>query len=542
MHLPSEFVRRMESMLGPGSQEFFNSFHGERYSGVRANLLKTSVDNFQQVLPFSLSSIPWCASGFYYDGEEELKRGLRPGKHPFHEAGLYYIQEPSAMAVAEAAGPVLRTRLTANEKGRERGEEEKPLRVLDLCAAPGGKSSQLASILGGRGFLVSNEIHPARAKILSQNMERMGLTNGMVISHSPEELGARFPRCFDVIVVDAPCSGEGMFRKDEATVEQWSPENVQMCARRQKDILIDAVSMLAPGGTLIYSTCTFAPAENEGVLLWLLRTWPELETVPAFAGSSRFDQGHPEWVTEEFGCEDAGELTDREKQQIRMARRLWPHHVRGEGHFLVKLRRRSDSGEAFDGEETDRELSRSWMGRGEKKKGKKSGGASPNRTLSRPPAEWEEFAAEMFGDGAAVLTRICGPGFQWLMFGEQLYAIGADCPGLDGLTVLRPGLHLGTVKKGRFEPSHALALAVTPNAIEDLGLWQRCAELWNPAVGNGDALAERWLRGEALADTALARLPRSGWNLMTYRGVPLGWGKVSGGAVKNHYPKGLRWV
>ena len=524
MNLPSQFLQRMQAMLGTDFDRFEQSFHRERYSGLRANLLKTSVDNFQQIQPFSLESIPWCESGFYYDGAEELKKGLRPGKHPFHEAGLYYIQEPSAMAVAEAAKPVIRARLTEEEPSGGKI----PLRVLDLCAAPGGKSSQLASLLYGRGFLVSNEIVPSRARILSQNMERMGLVNGMVVSHSPSELRERFPQCFDVIVVDAPCSGEGMFRKDEDTIGQWSPENVQMCAQRQKDILADAIHMLAPGGTLIYSTCTFAPAENEEMVLWVVREYEDMEAVFLFSEEAWFDHGHPEWV------EGDSELSPEERSAIRMSARLWPQDLKGEGHFAVKFRKHSDSG--FDEEERDR----TWLGnRLGKKKGKKGGSAktSGNRPLSRPPAEWTDWAEERFDDNEAALNRICGTGYQFLMFGEQLYAVHADCPGLDGLTVLRPGLHLGTVKKGRFEPSHALALALTPAMIEDLHLEDRCIQLV------GDDLAARYLKGEALAESVLARLPEhEGWNLVMYGGFPLGWGKVSGGSVKNHYPKGLRWV
>lgn len=564
MNLPGEFSERMRAMLGSESDAFFESFRRERYGGLRVNLLKTSVDGFRRMHPFSFTPIPWCDSGFYYDPEAEQEKGLRPGKHPFHEAGLYYIQEPSAMAVAETVRLLIE-------------KSEKPLRVLDLCAAPGGKSSQLASIMRGRGFLVSNEIHPARAKILSQNMERMGLTNGMVTNHAPAELSARFPRCFDVIVVDAPCSGEGMFRKDEDTIAQWSPENVKLCVRRQKEILTEAETMLAPGGTLVYSTCTFAPAENEAMVLWMLRRWPEWEAEPVSELFEDFRPGRPEWMTEELDCDAAvsnsaaWELTEEEKTQIRRTARLWPQHLDGEGHFVAKLHHRDD--ETEDLPETKRQRDALWFG-GDKKK--KKGAAGSNRPLSRPPKEWEAFAKAYFHDGEAALNRICGSGFQWLMFGEQLYAAHRDCPHLDGLTVLRPGLHLGTIKKGRLEPSHALAMALTPEIIEELHLEDRCLELCGVGtVNTGDAgaetagvqdavmgedlkdLAGRYLRGETLAlDAVAANTPaanapvapvkndrnKNGWNIVTYCGFPLGWAKVSDGLVKNHYPKGLRWV
>jgi len=564
MNLPDQFLQRMQAMLGPEYDAFSESFHRERYGGLRVNLLKTSVENFQRIQPFSFAPVPWCSSGFYYDAAEEMKRGLRPGKHPLHEAGLYYIQEPSAMAVAEAVRPLI--------EGSER-----PLRVLDLCAAPGGKSSQLAAMMKGRGFLVSNEIHPARAKILSQNMERMGLTGGMVTNHAPEELSARFPQCFDVILVDAPCSGEGMFRKDEDTIAQWSRDNVEMCARRQKDILTEAAKMLAPGGTLVYSTCTFAPAENEAAVLWMIRSFSGWEAEPVSEESCGFCPGRPEWIAPELDCDMAAfsgslqgtappavgtvspmdaesaniGITAEEEAQIRMTARLWPHRIKGEGHFVAKLWDSfNENGEEDEEAQGVKGFARCeerrdavWQGGKKKQKKKFSGSSSANRFASRPPAEWEAFAEEFFDDGEAAVNRICGRGFRWLMFGEQLYAAGSDCPGLDGLTVLRPGLHLGTVKKGRLEPSHALAMALTPEMIEDLHLEDQCLELWNPAAADGGELAGRYLKGEALAASALPQVPRSGgWNIVTYRGFPLGWAKVSGGMVKNHYPKGLRWV
>ena len=532
MNLPSQFLQRMEAMLGAEFAAFSESFHRERYSGLRANLLKTSVDKFLPVQPFSLESIPWCDSGFYYDGPAEQQRGLRPGKHPLHEAGLYYIQEPSAMAVAERAKSIIEERFT-----KEEGDDPIPFRVLDLCAAPGGKSSQLASLLQGRGFLISNEIVPGRAKILSQNMERMGLANGIVVNHSPEELSGRFSGCFDLIVADAPCSGEGMFRKDEDTVTQWSPENVDMCAQRQKDILTDAFSMLAPGGILIYSTCTFAPAENEGVVLWALRTYPELTVLPADP-QGHFVPGRPDWA-----AGDEPGPTETEAEALSLCARLWPHKIQGEGHFMAVFQK-SDDDEAFDDEERDHRWSSSAK---PSKKGKKVKGANKgfgNQIVKKAPSEWREFAEDFFDDGEAALNRICGRDWNFLLFGEQLYAIHRDCPDLSGLTVMRAGLHLGTLKKGRFEPSHALALALTPAMIEDLHLKDRCVDLAiaeGGLAGAGD-LVVRYLKGETLDVSAAARLPQDGWNLAVYEGYPLGWTKVSGGSAKNHYPKGLRWV
>ena len=240
--IPEKFKERMKLLLGGEYEEFLEALGQERYQALRVNPMKMDREEFLQKAPFSLSPVPWEENGFYYKKEETQSQ---PGKHPWHEAGVYYIQEPSAMS----AVPFLEARP---------GE-----RILDLCAAPGGKSTQIAAAMRGEGLLVCNEIHPARAAILSENIERMGVRNALVLNETPDRLAERFPGFFDRILADAPCSGEGMFRKNEAAGEEWSPENVRMCAERQREILEYAYQMLRPGGRLCYSTCTFAPAEDE---------------------------------------------------------------------------------------------------------------------------------------------------------------------------------------------------------------------------------------------------------------------------------------
>ncbi len=532
MTLPIQFFQRMQAMLGEESDAFFESFHRGKSSGLRINLWKTSENIGWNQLPFSLSPVEWCENGCRYDAQAEESTGQRPGKHPFHEAGLYYIQEPSAMLPASLARRWLRQVSAAEGPDAQAAQRAEPIRVLDLCAAPGGKSSQLSEALRGCGILISNEIHPQRAKILSQNMERMGTANAVVISQSPEELSRRWPECFDCIVVDAPCSGEGMFRKDEATTEQWSAEAPGLCARRQKQILSEAVKMLAPGGCLIYSTCTFAPEENEGILLWLLRRFPELavqEQAQLLQDCQGIDCGQPQWVNDQYcgqlswdpcGTDISAALPDAEEaRQLGFALRLWPHRVCGEGHFAAVLRK--------SGSPCDR---KDWFFK-EKK----------SSFLSRPPKEWNAFAEECFGPGVtpeALVTALCGSGFRWLAFGDQLYAAPPGCPPLSGLTALRPGLHLGTVKKGRFQPSHALALAFSPELLQRLTPSGCCLELGERA--------EDYLRGESILRSQLQQGPsadaRDGWCIVTYCGLPLGFGKLSAGQLKNHYPKGLRWV
>lgn len=264
--LPQVFLERMQGLLGSEYEEFLVSFDHEKYQALRLNPLKLRTESgrtddstvieekIQQT--FRLQPVPWAENGYYYTKEDQ------PGKHPWHEAGLYYIQEPSAMAPVTLLSP-------------QPGE-----RILDLCAAPGGKSTQIASAMEGEGLLVTNEIHPARAKILSENVERMGIRNACVLNETPEHLADIFEEYFDRILVDAPCSGEGMFRKNEVACEEWSPENVQLCADRQDGILECAARMLVPGGRLVYSTCTFAPAENEGSISRFLAKHEEFEIVP----------------------------------------------------------------------------------------------------------------------------------------------------------------------------------------------------------------------------------------------------------------------
>ncbi len=355
-------------------------------------------------------------------------------KHPFHEAGVYYIQEASAMAPASC--------LQAQP-----GEM-----ILDLCAAPGGKSTQIAAAMQGKGILICNEIHPGRAKILSENIERMGIANAIVLNHEPAVLANRFVACFDKIMVDAPCSGEGMFRKNEEAVNEWSLENVEMCARRQDDILDSAAAMLKPGGRMVYSTCTFAPLEDEGTI-------------------ERFVTRHPEFVVEEM-------------------KRLWPHKVEGEGHFVASLCKAGENNSIGCSHWTVQKT-----------------------TKEKECSQWKEFQQEyIYKELNGILLK----------FGEQLYLAPDHCPDLSGLKVLRPGLHLGTLKKDRFEPSHALALTLHP---EDAKL-------------TADLSVEKaisYIEGQTLQLTG-----DKGWYVITVEGYSLGWGKLAGEVMKNHYPKGLR--
>ena len=386
--LPEAFLTRMEQQLGAEFPAYLDSLQRPRAVALRFNPLKTDV--FPD-LPFVQHRVPWADYGYYYDPE------ARPGLHVWHEAGLYYLQEASAMAPVQLLDP-------------QPGET-----VLDLCAAPGGKTTQIAGKMKGEGLLVCNEINPKRARILSRNIERMAVSNALVLNHHPADLERHFTGAFDRVLVDAPCSGEGMFRKEEAAVTDWSPETVQMCAARQQEILSTAAKLLRAGGRLVYSTCTFAPAEDEGAISAFLRSHPEfsIESVSAPALSP----GRPD-------------LVDDPAEGLEHTFRLWPHHQHGEGHYAAVLR----------------------------KSGEEASSLSPAKA-EKLPKEFLDFAKEL---------DITLPAGRPVSFGSSLFWVPEQAPELKGLKVLRPGLELGACRKGRFEPAHALALWLkTCNNVQD---------------------------------------------------------------------------
>ena len=460
--LPPLFTERMEALLGeewPSLEAALTS--GARGRGLRVNTLKAPADCLEGKP--GLSKVPWTRDGYYYEED------LQPGRSLLHEAGLYYIQEPSAMAVAAFSGVCP-------------GE-----RVLDLCAAPGGKTTALAAAMEGRGLLVSNEIHPARARILSQNVERMGIRNCLVTNETPDSLLARFTGFFDRVIVDAPCSGEGMFRKEDQALTEWSPENVRLCADRQRQILSAAAGMVRPGGSLVYSTCTFAPEEDEGQILAFLHDHPDfsLKDLPALLGDRMealgLSAGRPSFA------DPGGE--DPLSETLAGALRLWPHRLRGEGHFLAVLTREGRPLPA-------------------RKRSRARGIGGEDEKL------WKDF------EGAFLRTVL--PGTK-IRFGDNLYLLPEDLD-LAGLKVLRPGLHLGTIKKKRFEPAHALALSLRPGEavlVRDL------------SASSPEAAA--YFRGEALEGSG-----EKGWILVCLDGISAGWGKAGGSMIKNHLPRGLR--
>jgi len=298
--LPAAFAERMQRLLGQEEYARYEaSFQQEAVRAFRVNTQKISVEDFTAVSPFSGEQIPYVDTGFYLNYD-------KVGNHPFHHAGMIYVQDPGAMATAECL------------------DIEPDWWVLDLCAAPGGKSSQLRNKLGENGVLVSNEIVPSRCKILTGNMERLGFLNTATTCLDPARVAQLFPETFDMIMVDAPCSGEGMFRKDDTAIHEWSVDNVLHCARRQKGILEQAAAALRPGGYMVYATCTFSLEENEMVVDDFLRNHPDFELVPVRDEVRRY--------TDDGIC-FAGSTC----QNLHHARRFYPHKSRGEGQFMAVL-------------------------------------------------------------------------------------------------------------------------------------------------------------------------------------------------------------
>ena len=424
--LPEPFVQRMSRQLGKELPDFLHAMESEPVRGIRMNRMKPfeGMDAYLQ-----LERIPWEGDGYYLEQESTA------GATIFHEAGAFYLQEPAAMlpgAVMDA----------------QPGE-----RILDLCAAPGGKATQMGLQMRGEGILVCNDPVLKRAQILSRNLERIGIPNSVVVNAFPSDLPHSWDEWFDGVLVDAPCSGEGMFRRDPETRAEWTPEHAAGCAKRQGEILDEAARMVRKGGRLVYATCTYNPEENE-------------ETV------NRFLQKHPEYAPEPFELPGADGRTG-------MLLCL-PHRMKGEGQFVAKLR-------------------------------KKGAGSSPIHKNS--------FAAVLPEEAALLTEQIPGIPVPNRKFGHTMIRI-SDCPEIRGIHVLRAGLQIAEMRGKNPIPDHAAAMSILKNEIS-------CAA--------ADAeQAARYISGQEINGDA------KGWILLQYRGIVIGWGKGSGGKIKNHYPKGLR--
>jgi len=436
------FLESMRALLGAAYESFAASLEEPAFRGITANTLKCSAAKLTDLLPYSLEPTPFSQNGFYLPPAAE-----HLGRHPLHHAGAFYVQEPSAMSAAA---------VLAVHPGEK---------VLDLCAAPGGKTAALAAALNGTGLLWSNEYVKQRAFTLLSNCERMGVRNAVISNADPHLLAARLPGYFDKVLVDAPCSGEGMLRREKAEYEQWNEKNITICAARQKAILESAAALLRAGGEMVYSTCTFNKTENEDVITWFLQNYPDFELVT---------------IQEHFGSEGF---------DMPQARRIFPKDG-GEGHFIAKL---------------------------------KKGGVSHNVklnnfTLKPAPPAFENFYKEQFGSPPyGMPCEIAG----------KTYLIPEGTPDLKGLPILRAGVLAGEMKGKIFFPAHALYAAASA---------KDCTNRLNLSLA--DTRTARFLHGEEIdvGDSAVNK----GFCALSVENIPLGFGKVSGGKLKNHYPKGLR--
>ncbi len=450
--LPQGFKQRMTHLLQEESHDFFQALEEPPVTGIRINTDKISTQDFQNLIGSNLRPVPWCPSGFVL--EDKLS-----GKHPFHAAGLFYFQEPSAMAAAEAL------QLKTGEL------------VIDLAAAPGGKSTHLVSLTQNQGVVIANEIARSRIKALSENLERWGSHNSVITSQDIGTLNA-WHDIADKVLLDAPCSGEGMFRKSAEALEMWSETNILGCAKRQKGLLSDAAKLVKAGGSLVYSTCTFAPEENEEVVAEFLEKHLDFELQEIKL--ENLSSARSEWLM-------------NIKHDVSKAKRIWPHKTQSEGHFVALFKKVS----------------------GDTRQLKPALFHPINKQTEKL---WHDFCLGTFSQ--PILEK------PLTLFGDRLFAVDEGIPNLQGVHVIKAGLWLGNVLKNRFEPSHSLALALK-------------SEQLNPAMSI-DFRAEdeqllRYMQGHPLESSG-----DKGWVIISVAGFPLGWGKRSGNIVNNLYPKGLR--
>ncbi len=452
MKLPEQFVEKMQGLMGDEFDSYLESYKKPRFYGLRVNTLKISVEEFLKIAPFHLEPVPWTQDGFYY------QEGDNPGRHPYYYAGLYYIQEPSAML----PGAVI---------GVKPGE-----RVLDLCAAPGGKTVQMAAQMKGKGLLVANDINTDRVKALVKNVELCGVRNAIVLNETPDKLVKNFEGYFDKIMVDAPCSGEGMFRKDEDAIKSWEKYKCEKCCGMQWDILEQVDRMLKPGGVILYSTCTFSPEEDELMIERFLDKHPgryELLEIPKAAG---IVGGRTEWSSGKYDFSKAA--------------RLWPHKLNGEGHFAALIRK-TDSAV-----ETDSRMDR------------------PDKTSTIDPVVTDFIKNN---------TNL-NPEGHIFQKGANVYCLPVQSPDLSGLKVAKFGWYLGELGPKGFIPSHSFAVSLNYNEIKNK---------INFAADSREI--NSYLKGETMMESG-----EKGYTGICVDGYPIGWAKQTGDMLKNLYPKGWR--
>lgn len=473
--LPKSYEERMEKMLGEDFPAYLECLTRSPFHGIRVNTAKLSKERFEEIAPITLQKqVPWCPQGYYYEKDE------KPAKHPYYFAGLYYLQEPSAMTPASLL-PI------------EPGDK-----VLDLCAAPGGKSTQAGSRLNGQGLLVSNDVSNSRAKALLKNIELFGIGNVLLTNEFSQKLATRFQGYFDKILIDAPCSGEGMFRKDSAVMKAWERNGPDYFYGIQKDIVRDAVTMLKPGGYILYSTCTFAVLEDECVISGLLEEFPQLELVEI---PESMDWGFVPGLTEH-------EDIPYPNSELKKCMRLYPHKIEGEGHFVALLHWKENSPKENGAYENAAEI--------------KAAKQDNLRFLDKNPdfADFSKLISSDFCERGLLASQE-----------SRIYLRPLGIPNLTGLRYLRNGLMMGELKKNRFEPSQALAM------------YLKTEDFANTASFSADDVrVVKYLKGETIDCDGADVRGGNGWCLVCVDGYPLGFAKRSGSTLKNKYFAPWRWL
>ncbi len=450
MTLPEPFKETMKELLKEDYAQFIDSYSNPPKQGLRANTLKITPQKLNELLQTDLEPVRWCNDGFYYP------EGFRPAKSPLYHAGLYYIQEPSAMSSASML------QVSSGDK------------VLDLCAAPGGKSTHLCAKLEGKGILVSNDISASRCKFLIKNIELMGITNAIVTSETPNKLASRFPKYFDKILVDAPCSGEGMFRKDKDTLKAWDETKPLFFSKIQKSILQSASEMLADGGHILYSTCTFNKTENENIIEEFLKENTDFEMASVDFTQYGFEKGFSDNVNISNSCG-----------------RIFPHKVDGEGHFIAYIQKKDKNNtEHFE-----------------------------NYTNKKNTQE--KNALKYFFEFCEQNLNVDYRDKSFDIIGNNVFLAYDDLPPLKGLRIMKGMLYMGELKKNRFEPSQAFAMALKMNDAKNFV---------NFPLHSDEVI--KYLKGESFDYYC-----NDGWNLICVEGFPLGWGKCQNGRIKNKYLK-----
>jgi NOL1/NOP2/sun family putative RNA methylase len=482
MKLPEAFTRRMDGYftghpeLSP--EDFYSSFDGGLHYGIRINRLKVKPSDYPAVLaalPGDASPVPWCSEGYYVTETPS-------GKDPYYHAGVYYIQEPSAMLPAEVLGA-------------QPGEK-----ILDLCAAPGGKATRIGADLNGEGILIANEISEERSRALLRNIELFGIGNAVITNEKPEKLADSFPSYFDRILIDAPCSGEGMFRRDKNAVRSWERFGPSSCEVMQREILTSAHRMLVPGGHIVYSTCTFGTSENEDMIDWFLENFPEYDVVP-----------HPEMKGVSFS---RGEKFDG-------SMRIWPQISKGDGHFCVHLKKHDDA-ERFFAEPVK-----------DKKRKIDTSKLYSTRTAAEALLAFYEsiLTANAFSSYKAIVDG------RFLLNGDKIHLLPADISLFDGLKIVKMGAFPGEVVKTQkgwiMSPSHSQALMLSPEEMRP-----ECVL----TLRRDEDRLTRYLRGETilLEEDEASFLSPNSYILVTVDGYSIGWGKNGGASLKNLYPKAWR--